>query len=173
MRRRNIDRIESDVPIDFEEQQYFIESLQNNELANFKLYRRILKIIFLLQTPFTVYWKSLRKAYPGSCLVSLLSISLTVIYLHFELSELIKSAPRGTTQSIANVLLNPIIYHIINGILCLKLISTIYYGELIWRIFFILPIADLIICLVLSYWHQTSIENIKELKNLTYKYKAS
>lgn len=168
MRRRNVD-IVSDDPMDTSEQEYFIEILHKDELKQYNEYKRYLIIFFICQTPLTVYWKQLRKQYPACCLLSLLSIILTVSSIHFKVADLKKNV---STNSVIQRLIDEKVFYVVNGIICTRLLLTVIKkSDAIWQMFFLLPVADFAIGLCLVYWHRSILGEIKNLESLVYKYK--
>lgn len=173
MRRRNIDILDSEDPIETLDQDLLIEILHKDELKKFHLYKKYLIIFFLVQTPFTVYWKQLRKAFPVLCLLSLLSIVLTVSTLHFDFNELRRNVSHATKTEIFAKLINKGVFQIVNAIICFRICVSILKSDLVWRVFFLLPVVDFFICLFLNHWHEASLNEIKKLHALKYKYKVS
>lgn len=170
-RRHNNEILETGDPLDSSDQEYFIELFKEDEISRVKTYKRILIVFFLLQTPFAVYWRPLRKAHPVSCFSSLLSIIITVCTIHYDIEDMRRSLTSKSAM-LAQVL-HPTTLAVINSMLCLRLLVTVFgRGNSIWRVYFLLPFADFLLSLILFHWHQNIVRTIQDLNGLKYKHKV-
>lgn len=170
-RRHNINILETGDPLDSIDQEYLIEKFKEDEISRVKTYKRILIVFSLLQTPFAVYWRPLRKAHPVSCFSSLLSIILTVSTVHYDIEDM-KRSLTSRSAMLAQVL-HPTALAVINSMICLRLIVTVFGRDnSIWKVYFLLPIADFLLSLIILHWHHTIVRTIQDLNGLKYKFKV-
>lgn len=172
-RRKNIEDLDSEDPIDTIDQDLLIDVLHKDELKKFHVYKKYLIAFLLLQTPFTVYWKQLRKEFPALCLLSLFSIIISVSTIHFNFNDLRNNVARATKSKTVAKLVQKQVFQIVNAIICFRLLVSVLKNDLMWRVFFLLPVVDFLICLSLNHWHEATLLEIKQLSSLKYNYKTS
>lgn len=154
-RTRKLDKsiIDQSAYLDIDDQNNFITSLSNENLATYKKYLSYLQIIFILQLTVLIVYQA---RIPLCCvLMSLISASFKYTILDTKW---------------ANWLLQNIDY--LNAVLCLQTLWQFRSTDW-WRsLYMLLPSINLVTLVMFRWWNRKMENDVNGLEKLVYKYKS-
>ncbi len=169
---QKINQLDSDLPIDEDEQEELLELLKTDNIQTNKVFINIFTIIYLIPIPLFIHLKYFRTSSTISFL-SIVSLVLSLIKIRYLHVINFANFESSIVQRLS-ILYKPLVFNVLNLIIS-SIVLMIRYeqGVVDLNLLYFIPFLASVSSILLMYWILELDNDITSLSKLKYKYKSA